>query len=287
MAEAQTKAAVTEGLGRAAAGIAGTAKPWLLAYTRFGFAAKGAVQLLIGALALAAAVGDRQGKVTDAAGALRAVAREPFGRPVLLLVAAGLVGYASFKLLQGVLDPENRPPGWRTRLFRVADTFSGVLYLLLAIGTVRLFLGLGAPISGDARSRFWTGEALAVPHGDLLLMLGAFVLGAIACLFLARALIVRDVCADLRVDELGPSNCRAAGALIRVASLVQASLFGTVATLLYRAAEVRDPAQVSGTGGALRLLGAQHGRLALALLAVGMLAMGLSSFVEARWRKLP
>ena len=67
---------------------------------------------------------------------------------------------------------------------------------------------------------------------------------------------------------------------------MQATLFGTVAYLLLRAAEVHDPDQVRGTGGALRLLSAHHGRLALGLLAAGMLAMGLSSFVEARWRKM-
>jgi hypothetical protein len=268
------------------AGLFGAAIPWLVGYARFSFAAKGVLQLLVGALALAAAMGERRGRVTDAAGALRDVAREPFGRPVVLMVAVGLLGYAAFKFIEGLFDPRRRSPGLRTGLFRLGDGFSGVAYLLLGIGATQLFLRSGAPTSGDARTRYWTSEALTLPYGDGLLLLAAAVFGGIACLFLARALVIRDVCADLDVDALGPTGCRAAATLIRVASLVQATLFGTVAYLLLRAAEVHDANQVRGTGGALRLLSAHHGRLALGLLAAGMLAMGLSSFVEARWRKM-
>jgi hypothetical protein len=281
--EGQVEAATR---GPAVRGAMAPVMAGLAAYARFGFAAKGVLQLLIGALALSAAMGDRSGRVTDAAGALRDVAREPFGRPVVLLVAVGVLGYAAFKFVEGILDPRRRPPGTRTGLFRLGDVFSGVAYLLLGIGAFQLFLRSGAPVSGDARTRYWTGEALALPYGDGILLLAAAVFGGIAALFLARALIVRDVCADLDADALGPNGCRAAASLIRVASLVQATLFGTGAFLLLRAAEIHDPRQVQGTGGALRLLTAHHGRLALGLLAVGMLAMGLSSFVEARWRKL-
>jgi hypothetical protein len=259
---------------------------WLVGYARLGFAAKGVLQLLIGALALAAAMGERSGRVTDAAGALRDVARQSFGRPVVLLVAIGLLGYAAFKFVEGLFDPRHRPSGARTALFRLGDGLSGVAYLLLGIGAFQLFLRSGAPVSGDARTRYWTTEALTLPYGDGLLLLAAAVFGGIACLFIARALFIRDVCADLDQAALGPRGCRAASALIRIASVVQAFLFGTMAYLLLRAADVHDPNQVRGTGGALRLLSAHHGRLALGLLATGMLAMGLSSFVEARWRKM-
>ena len=273
-------------LTRPAFSLLGTARPWLVALVRLGIAAKGVVQLLIGALALAAALGEPRGRVTDAAGALRPLAREPFGRPLVLAVGIGLLAYATFRLVQAVFDPEHRPPGWSRRFFRLADGVSGVAYLLLGVGTTKLFLGLGAPVSGDVRSRAWTGEALALPYGPILLTLSAAVVAGIALLFLARSLVVRDVCADLEVEELGASGCRAAALLIRVASLVQACLFGTIATLLYRAAQIQDPGQVSSTGGALRLLGARHGTTALTLLAIGLLAMAGSSFVEARFRKL-
>jgi hypothetical protein len=258
----------------------------LVMVARAGYVAKGAVQLLVGALALSAAAGNGGGRITDAPGAVMAMAREPFGRPVLLVLGVGLFAYAALRFAQGLLDPEGRPPGVRTVILRIGDVISGLAYLLLAYGTVLLFLGTGAPVSGDARSRALTGEALALPYGSNLLLLGSLVLFIMTGWFLARAVVIRDVCTDLAVDELGHRGCRVASLLIRVASLVQTTLFGTTAYLLFRAAQVRNPAEVRGMGGVLRLITAEYGPRALAVLAVGFLAMAGSSFVEARYRRL-
>ena len=142
-------------------------------------------------------------------------------------------------------------------------------------------------MSGDARSRALTGEALALPYGSNLLLVSSLILFVLTGWFLARAIIVRDVCTDLAVEELGRRGCRAASLLIRVASLVQTTLFGTMAYLFFRAAQVRNPAAVRGMGGVLRLITAEYGPRVLAVLAVGFLAMAGSSFVEARYRRLP
>ena len=78
---------------------------------RGGYVAKGAVQLLVGALALSAAAGNRGGRITDAPGAVVAMAREPFGRPVLLALGIGLGAYAACGSPRVLVDPEGRPPG--------------------------------------------------------------------------------------------------------------------------------------------------------------------------------
>jgi hypothetical protein len=257
-----------------------------MAAARIGYATKGAVQLLVGALALSAAVGNRGGRITDAPGAVVAMAREPFGRPMLLVLGIGLFAYAALRFAQGTVNPEGRPPGLRTFILRIGDLISGVAYVLLAYGTIRLFMGTGGPISGDDRSQAITGEALALPYGSNLLLLLSLILFIMAGWFLARAIIIRDVCTDLAVEELGNRGCRAASLLIRVASLVQTTLFGTMAYLFFRAAQIRDPAAVKGMGGVLRLITAEYGPRALAIIAIGFIAMAGSSFVEARYRKL-
>ena len=58
-----------------------------------------------------------------------------------------------------------------------------------------------------------------------------------------------------------------------------------MATLFYRAALWHNPNQVRGMGGVLRLLVARHGVTVLVVVACGFLAMAVTSFVEARWRK--
>jgi hypothetical protein len=257
-----------------------------VAVWRFGLVVKGLLQLLIGLLALAAAFGERHGRITDAAGALRAIAAQPLTRPILLLLSLGLLAYAGLRLVEGLLDPRRRPPVPRTWLYRVGDVVGGVTYILLGIGAARLFMGLGGPPTGDARSRRLAAETLALPYGPKMLVLCALVLGALAALFVARALLVRDVCGDLQKEQMGPVTRRAAAVMIRVASGLQALLFGTMATLVYRAAQLHDARAVRGMGGVLRFLGARPGTAILALLAIGFVIMSGTSFIEARWRKL-
>jgi hypothetical protein len=72
---------------------------------RAGFLVKGVLYLVVGALALqvAARLG---GRVTGTRGAFTTVLAQPFGRTLLLVAACGLLGYAAWRLLQGLFDPD-------------------------------------------------------------------------------------------------------------------------------------------------------------------------------------
>jgi hypothetical protein len=261
-------------------------RPGLVALGRFGLAVKGVIQLLVGLLALAAVFGDRHGRITDAPGALGALAAEPTARPLLLVLCLGLLAYAGLQVVQGLFDPLHRPRTPGTWLGRAGELVGGATHALLALGAGRLFMGLGANLSSDARSRRLTAETLALPYGPKMLVVAAVLLGALSLLFAARALIVRDVCANLMKDQMPPALCRAAAVMIRVASALQALLFGTMATLVYRAAQLHDARAVRGMGGVVRLIGSQQGTVILAVLALGFVIMSGTSFIEARWRKL-
>ena len=72
---------------------------WL---SRAGFVARAAIYLIIGVLALELAVGVG-GKATSQQGALQTLARQPFGKVLLVLVAVGLAGYAAWRLTRAAL----------------------------------------------------------------------------------------------------------------------------------------------------------------------------------------
>jgi Domain of Unknown Function (DUF1206) len=74
---------------------------WL---ARSGYAARGVVYLIVGGLAVVAALGG--GRTTDSKGALRTTLQQPFGEALLALVALGLVGYAIWRLVQATTDPD-------------------------------------------------------------------------------------------------------------------------------------------------------------------------------------
>ena len=64
------------------------ASPWIEGLGRFGYAAKGIVYLIVGGLAVLAALG-HGGQMTDQRGALSHIAEAPFGRSLLVVVAVG------------------------------------------------------------------------------------------------------------------------------------------------------------------------------------------------------
>ena len=76
---------------------------WL---ARSGYAARGVVYLIVGGLAVLAALGGG-GQTTDSKGALLTILQQPFGNVLLGLVALGLVGYAIWRLVQALMDTDH------------------------------------------------------------------------------------------------------------------------------------------------------------------------------------
>src|SRR5689334_10736065 len=82
------------------------ASPWVEQLARLGFAAKGVVYVVVGALAAQAAAGVG-GDTTDTHGALEHVLEAPFGRIGLAVIALGLAGYALWAFVQAALDVDD------------------------------------------------------------------------------------------------------------------------------------------------------------------------------------
>ena len=51
------------------------------------------------------------GLTTGGGGVMQSIGAQPFGRVLLLVLAAGLIGYALWKLVQGIMDPEDKGRG--------------------------------------------------------------------------------------------------------------------------------------------------------------------------------
>src|SRR5215213_8277476 len=92
------------------------AGPAIAAMARAGYAAKGVVYVLVGGLALLAAVGSRlpvalpsavpHGQTTGSRGALHTLVERPYGKLILALVGVGLAGYALWCFVRAALDPQ-------------------------------------------------------------------------------------------------------------------------------------------------------------------------------------
>src|SRR5687768_8374968 len=97
---------------------------------RAGFLVKGVLYLVIGTLAIQAAA-RAGGRITGTRGALLTVLGQPFGRMLLLAAAIGLFGYAAWRIVQGVLDPERYGRNWKGIAMRIGFVARGVMHAAL------------------------------------------------------------------------------------------------------------------------------------------------------------
>ena len=75
------------------------ASPFIEKFARFGYAAKGVVYVVVGALAAIAAFG-QGGQTTGSRGALETISHQPFGQALLGIVALGLIGYGVYEFVK-------------------------------------------------------------------------------------------------------------------------------------------------------------------------------------------
>ena len=258
--------------------------PWFTRLARFGYAAKGVVYLLVGALATLTALGFG-GDTPDTRGVLRTIAAQPYGTPVLTIVAVGLFGYALWRVVQSVADVDRKGRTAKGLAVRAAYLGSGLVYAGIAFRAARLVFGAGA---GDAPSvqQSWSAWLLAWPYGDWLVWLGGLSVvgfGCYQCYKGYKAKFERR----LELSGLGP---RARGLAVwtgRLGYAARGIVFLLIGLFLMQAANNYNPARAKGLDGALQHLAAQpQGPLLLGAVALGLAAYGCYALVEARYRRI-
>jgi hypothetical protein len=250
---------------------------WL---ARAGLVARGLVYAIIGLLALKLALGDG-GRATNQQGALKTLAGQPFGKVLLILVAAGLAGYAVWRLTRAALGrgQEQRDSGSD----RVAALASGVAYAILFVSAVKILVGAGA---GSGTPTKATGGVLGWTGGPILVgIAGAVLLGVAA--YQAYKGVKRTFLEDSHTDRMTPSGRKAFTALGVFGHLARAVVFALVGYGLIRAAVDYDPQKAIGLDGALRNLArASYGPWILGIVAAGLIGFAAYSAADARYRRI-
>ena len=134
---------------------------------RLGYASKAFIYATVGLLAAAAAL-KQGGAVTDTRGALRVILSHPFGNTVLFILAIGLCGYAVWRVLHAILDPQRRGIGLKGLVIRTGYLIRGLVYGGVGLEAFRLARGLRASHGTDTTVRLWTAKVMALPMGEWL-----------------------------------------------------------------------------------------------------------------------
>ena len=271
------------GAGDAGESMASEAAPWLERFARLGYAAIGVVYVLIGVLAVRAAIGSG-GATTDTRGALRSIADGPAGRGLVLVIGVGLIGYALWQLLAAAKDAEGEgsdAKGIAKRLGR-----AGRAIIAGALGTEALRLALTAASAGGDQTRHWTARLLAAPYGRwVVIAAGAGVI--LYALYQFYRAAGDEVDEKLDLTSLSRRGAIWIARFGRFGIAARGIVFALVGWFLVQAALNYDPQRAGGIGQSLATLMRQpHGQLVLGIVAVGLIAFGLFQFANARYRSI-
>ncbi len=252
--------------------------------SRLGYAARGAVYLTVGVLAMLAALD----LTPSASGAHEAMALWARWTPGLLLVAllAGcLLAFSIWRGVQSVFDADRHGHSPRALAIRAGQAVSGLAYGALAVSALELLDGFEdigeADESESARTA--AAEILALPHGDGLLVTAGLGLVAVGV-----GNFIQGVGQDFAKHLDGSrALCRwavplaRAGYIGRGLATLPLGLFLLRAGWQVRAAEARSWADALDA-----VEGQPFGSLIVVLIALGLIAFGLFGVVEARYRRI-
>ena len=253
---------------------------WL---ARTGFLVKGVLYMVIGVLALQVAA-RAGGRVMGTRGALMTVLGQPFGRTLLLVAAIGLFGYAAWRVLQGLLDPDRLGHDWRALGTRVGFVAGGIVHAALGWQAFRLYRGLSAR-SGSSAEHDVATEALRWPLGDWLVVLAGLGLIGFA-LQQVYAAITNRLERNLDVEQMRREAGAWAAGLSRFGVAARAVVFALLGWAIVAAGWSRDTSEVGTTTSSLRTLAEQPGALGrwlLGVTAAGFVAYGFYEIIHARY----
>lgn len=261
----------------------------VVALARLGYAVKGVVYMVISVLAILLATG-HGGQVTDQNGALEAIYDSPpgpnFGRFLLIVVTIGLFGFALWSFIQALLNTEGKPRNAKGMLARVGYAIVGISYGLLGAVAFQVASTGSTSRNSTSSTQNWTALLLKQPGGVFLVVLLGVIVLCIAAYVFNKAYNKKFV----RRLNLSTLNVQTRQTVINIGRFGYAAI-GVVSTIigifLIVAAVQHDPSSAKGLDSALvELLRQPFGPWLLGLVALGLLAYGVYSFVEARYRRV-
>jgi len=250
---------------------------WVERLGRVGLVARGTIYILIGIIALQMAFGDAARSASQQ-GAFHAVASQPFGALLLWIIAAGLVGYALWQLTAAfqVREEDSTKRLGKRGLYLVKT----VIYLVLAWTAASIAMHAGS--TGGTST---TTQIMKADGGRLLIgVVGIAVV--VTGIVLAWTGWTTDFEKKLRTHEMSATTYRVIRMLGKVGYLARGVVFTLFGGLITYSALTFTPENASSVDQALlEIAQAPAGPVLLTVVALGLIAFGLYSCTEAKYRR--
>jgi len=258
-------------------------RKWIEYLARAGLTGRGLVYLMVAAIAVQLPFGGSGS--ADREGALASISTQPWGTPLLIALAVCFAGYAAWRLVEAVLDPENKSKDPKGKWMRLGYLFRAGLYSSFAISTLRFtFTRRSEP--SDQQTQETTAGVLGLPFGKWLVL--GFGAGVVAVgLYNGYRAVSQNYRKDFKQQEMSRRECKTLFPLAAVGLTARAAVFLLIGGFLINAALSYDPGRAVGLDGALhRVAASPGGPLMLTAIAAGLAAFGIFSLAQARYRRI-
>lgn len=248
---------------------------------RTGLVAKGIIYGITGVLTFLAAVnmgGQKAGKLK----VLDFLEKQTFGNVLLMILGLGLICYAVWRLIQAVKDPENIGNHKKGKIKRIAYFISGIIYLGLGVSAFLNVLGS----SNSSESSAKNSNLLASNIGLIILgIIGVIIIGTGIYQFTR----IRKDKFEKKFSSKALSEEKRRKTLYNSAYLGLASrgvLFLIIGFFAVKAAFSANPQKIKTTTDAFSFLeNSSYGSWLLGIVAIGLIAYAIYTFMLAKYRR--
>lgn len=252
---------------------------------RIGLIAYGVVHLLVAWLAVQLAWFGGGGKSADQSGAMSTVADSPVGKPLLWVIAVGLIALAAWQAAEVFRWRGGWSASGKTRTKAIRKSANSVIkaavYAALAILAIKYATGGGS--SSSQKQQDTTSTVLGWPGGQFLVGIAGLVLIGSGVMHIRKGM-KKSFLKQIDTSKASPSALRLVTRLGQVGFPGKGVALALVGALLVYAAVTFDPSKAKGLDGALHtVLELPFGKILLTLVALGIAAFGAFLFVRARY----
>lgn len=253
-------------------------RSWTEALARSGYAARGVVYVVIGIFAVLAAFGRSETKDTE--GALQAILAQPFGTMLVWLVAFGLAAFAIWRVVQAVRDTDNHGSDAKGLAIRAGLLLGAASYAAVAVLAASLVTAIGAGEGGDP-----TGDWMAALNETGVAWLAVYVVAALLFVVGAAHIVKGWRAGFEKYFRCAEDVMRWLRPLSRLGLIARGLVFLVLAGLIFRGGLAYDAESRPGLTDALQAVqGYAFGWFLFLAIALGLVAFGLYSLAEARYR---
>jgi uncharacterized membrane protein YidH (DUF202 family) len=260
--------------------IPDTSPTWVSRFAKLGLIAKGIVYCILGFLSFMAAIGFG-GQKADKQNTVNFLYEQPFGKVILVLIAVGLLCYTAWRFIQAIKDTEHKGKDAKGAFARLRYTFSGLVYLGLAIYAIKIVLNGNNGGNGNSRQMI-VAKILEQPFGQWLIGLVAIGFFAAGIHQVYKA-FSGHYHKNISYDNLGHAKKVVLDRAGKLGYTARGVVWGILGYFLLRAAMHNNPSEAQGTKQVFDFLQNTGGALLMGVVALGLVAYGIFMFVRARF----